>query len=137
MVNSCILSMTQYGTERFASFEAFSAAFNSDLRDLLISFPVSFRMIRRSMASAETSATVLLSVVESRLRRDAGGEGGGGCGTILAPPKREAKGLPIRGVDEGGACGRTPGRGGKGGFEECDRGGRGRDDVWDETPNLG
>ena len=82
------------------------------------------------MASAETSATVLLSVVESTLRRDAGGEGGGGCGgAILAPLKREAKGLPIRGVDEGGAGGRAPGRGGKGGFEECVRGGSGRDDV--------
>ena len=82
------------------------------------------------MAKAETSATVWLSVVESRLRRDAGGEGGGGCcGTILALPKREAKGLPILGVDEGGAGGRTPGRGGKGGFEVCVRGGSERDGV--------
>ena len=81
------------------------------------------------MANAETS-TVLLSAVESMLRRDAGGEGGGGCcGAILALWKREAKGLLIREVDGGGAGGRAPGRGGKGGFEECIRGGTGRDDV--------
>jgi hypothetical protein len=42
-----------------------------------------------------------VSLVESKLRRDAGGEWEGGCGAAFAPPKRDAKGLPILGVDEG------------------------------------
>lgn len=124
VVISCTLSATQLGTGVLPNDAVDArAALSSLFRALLTSFATSLRTILRPMVKAEISIEALVSVVDSILCKEEGGDAG--TGVAVFAPKREANGLVIRPTDVlVVGIGRPPGRGGRGGFANGARGGR-------------